>query len=161
LAQRAGAARPEEARPLAADAWIDALVARWRATRPQATCRLRIAGALPAPEIVVETTLEQAVVNLLNNAADTGSGEIEAILDWHGEALLFIVRDQGPGFPEPVLTGAAKRPVASATGGAGIGLLLTQAAVERCGGSLHLKNLPAGGAEARIVLPLGRITRKS
>lgn len=154
LAQRAGAARSLEARPQALDAWVDGVVARWRATRPHAVCRVQVRGVGAVPAIVAEATLEQALANLLNNAANAGGEQLSVQVDWDAENAVVTVGDQGPGFPEGVLRNRGRAPVASTTGGAGIGLMLTQAAVERCGGTLELINGPAGGAEARLRLPL-------
>ena len=157
LAARAGAARLEGARAVAVDAWLDGLLARWRATRPRAACFLDAAGQSPAPRIVVDATLEQAVVNLLNNAADTGADEIEATLAWNDGIITIEILDHGAGFTPQVLAQAGRAPLASGSGGAGIGLLLTQAAVDRIGGRLALTNRSGGGASARIELPLAAI----
>lgn len=152
LADRAGAARLEGARAVAADRWAQEAVARWQATRPRASCALRIAGAAPAPQIAVDATLEQALANLLNNAANACGEPVELRLDWSRDSLTAEVADRGPGFPAPVLAQAGRAPLASTTGGAGIGLLLAYAAVSRLGGKLMLEN--RGGAVARIELPL-------
>jgi two-component system sensor histidine kinase RegB len=153
LADRAGAARLEGARAVAADEWVREAVKRWQATRPRASCALRVAGVAPAPHIAVDETLEQALANLLNNAATAGGESVELRLDWNGGALTAEVADRGPGFPAPVLAQAGRGPLVSTTGGAGIGLLLAYAAISRLGGRLLLEN--RGGAVARIELPLG------
>lgn len=155
LADRAGATRLEGARAVAADRWVDAVVARWRAARPRTACALTVAGSAPAPRVVVDATLEQALANLLNNAADAGGGAIEARLDWNEAMLVAEVLDRGPGFPAQVLAAAGREPLASATGGAGIGLFLARAAIDRIGGRLILEN--RGGGVARIELPLAGI----
>jgi two-component system sensor histidine kinase RegB len=153
LADRAGAARLEGARAMAADRWAQEAVERWQATRPRASCALTIAGTLPAPHIAVDATLEQALANLLNNAANASAEAVELRLDWNRDALTAEVADRGPGFSAPVLAQAGRVPLTSTTGGAGIGLLLADAAVSRLGGKLRLEN--RGGAVARIELPLG------
>lgn len=157
LASRAGADRAQGAQAQPADRWLDALLARWRATRPGAACFLERLPVVAAPRIVVDETLEQGVVNLLNNAANSDDGEIEVLLDWNAAQLTIEVLDRGPGFPAQVLAQAGSGPLPSATGGAGIGLLLTQAAIGRLGGRLLLTNRKTGGGSARIELPLAGI----
>jgi two-component system sensor histidine kinase RegB len=152
LADRAGAARLEGARAVEADRWMQQAVARWQATRPRASCALTVAGSAPAPQIAVDETLEQALANLLNNAANACGEPVQLRLDWNREALTAEVVDRGPGFPASVLAQAGRAPLDSTTGGAGIGLLLASAAVSRLGGRLRLEN--RGGAVARIELPL-------
>lgn len=154
LAQRAGVARPSDARPVDAAAWVEHVVARWRATRPKAICRVHMPGPASGSLIVAEATIEQALTNLLNNAADAGGEELDVHVAWDARDLSVTVGDRGPGFPANILRDGGRAPVASATGGAGIGLMLTQAAVERCGGALELTNSPEGGAQARLRMPL-------
>lgn len=150
LADRAGAARLEGARAVAADRWLDGVLARWRSTRPRAACLLKMAVQPPAPELVVDATLEQAVVNLLNNAANACEEGIEARLDWNAERLAIEILDRGKGFPPQVLAQAGRAPLSSGTGGAGIGLLLAHAAVGRLGGTMTLANQPEGGGRVRV-----------
>jgi two-component system sensor histidine kinase RegB len=157
LASRAGVDRAQGAQAQPADRWLDALLARWRATRPGAACFLACLPVAAAPRIVVDETLEQGVVNLLNNAANSDGDEIEVLLDWNAVQLTIDVLDRGPGFPAQVLMQAGSGPLPSATGGAGIGLLLTQAAIGRLGGRLLLTNRTTGGGSARIELPLAGI----
>ncbi|MDK9724641.1 MAG: ATP-binding protein [Sterolibacteriaceae bacterium MAG5] len=154
LADRAGAGRLEGARPVRADEWLDAAAARWRATRPREACFVKVDGAGDAPEIVVDATLEQALLNLLNNAANASGAAIDVRLDWDAAVLTIEIADSGAGFPPHVLEQAGSAPLASGTGGAGIGLLLTHAAVTRLGGRLKLSNRAQGGGVARIELPL-------
>jgi len=157
LASRAGADRVQGAAAENADRWLDALLGRWRSTRPGAACFLRTAATEGAPKIVVDETLEQGVVNLLNNAANAGGGTIEVVLDWQPTQLTIDILDNGPGFSERVLADAGEAPLSSTTGGAGIGLLLTRATIDRHGGRLLLSNRPRGGGCARIELPLAGI----
>lgn len=155
LSRQAGAERLEQAQAVRADLWLDGLRQRWHSLRPQASSRLRIQDSAP-PTIVADPTLEQAVLNLLNNAANTGSREIELAASWDNAHLAIQVRDHGPGFATGVLDQAGKAAFPAHPGGSGIGLMLTQSAVERLNGRLILSNHPEGGAVARIELPLER-----
>jgi two-component system sensor histidine kinase RegB len=154
LAERAGAARLEGARAVAGDAWLADVLAVWHAARPDAACTFTVAGSGPAPKIVVDATLDQAVANLLNNATEAGGGEVAMHLDWSAGRLSLDILDHGSGFPAQVLAQAGHAPLPSGSGGAGIGLLLAHAAVARLGGILSLSNRPEGGARARMELPL-------
>ncbi len=157
LADRAGAARLEGARAVAVDRWLDEVVARWRTVRPRASCAVTVTATSPAPRIIVDATLEQAFANLLDNAANAGGGEVEARLDWNAAAAVAEVLDRGGGFNPAVLEQAGRVPLPSATGGAGIGLLLAHAAIGRLGGRVKLSNRSTGGACVRIELPLAGI----
>lgn len=96
--------------------------------------------------------LEQALINLVQNAADAAletGGLVE--LRWidHDEEVLIEILDEGPGLPEsenlfvPFFT--------TKPGGSGIGLVLARQIVEAHGGSLVLSNrADAPGALVRV-----------
>lgn len=154
LSERAGAGRGEDARPARADLWLTGLRDRWHVLRPHARSRLEIAGSPPAPAVIVETTLEQGLLNLFNNAANAGWGEVVISGEWSERHLVVEVRDDGPGFPADVLKRAGREPLPAHAGGSGIGLFLAHAAIGRMGGRLILGNPPEGGGLARVELPL-------
>ena len=101
--------------------------------------------------------LEQLLINLVRNAADaaleTGGG---VSVGWRYvlDGVELYVRDGGPGLANtenlfvPFYT--------TKPAGTGIGLVLSRQIAEAHGGTLTLENLPRGGVEARVRLPLGR-----
>jgi two-component system sensor histidine kinase RegB len=155
LAERAGAERLDSATAVCVDDWLAGVHARWRQLRPRARSDLRLDGAPPAPAVIADPTLEQGLINLLNNAADAGS-MVLVRADWHGDWFNIEVRDNGPGFPPAVLAAAGRAPLPAHDGGSGIGLFLAHAAVARLGGQLALSN--EGGGVARLRLPASAIT---
>jgi two-component system sensor histidine kinase RegB len=157
LTERAGVRRLEAAAAVVIDVWAEAIHRRWRQRQTQCASRIEIAGPAPAPEIVVLPTLEQGVINLLDNAARAGGGEIVLAVRWDAATLVIEVRDRGPGFSAEVLLQAGRTPFPAHAGGSGIGLLLAQSVIERLGGRLVLANAADGGGIARIELPLDKI----
>ena len=163
LTERAGVGRLENAVAVAVDVWSAALHLRWRQQLKHCTSRIEISGQPPAPEIIADPSLEQGIINLLNNSVNATSGAADEIVlgvRWDTTTLWIEVRDQGPGFSAQVLQQAGRMPFSAnfgGSGGSGIGLLLTQSIVERLGGRLLLIN-GAGGGIARIELPLDRIS---
>jgi len=153
LSRRAGAERLENAPLVAVDRWLDTLRQRWHALRPAAASTLAVAAALPSPRLLADPRLEQAVLNLLNNAANASAQSIEITLDWTAGQISIDIRDRGPGFPEAVLSRGGSVPFPAHENGSGIGLMLTRAAVEQTGGRLLLQNPPGGGALARLEIP--------
>lgn len=153
LSRRAGAERLENSPLQAANRWLDHLRQNWHAARPQASSRLIIASDGEAPEIVADPRLEQAVLNLLNNAANATTIPLEIRLSWCADNLCIDIRDRGPGFPERVLQLGGQESFPAHERGSGVGLMLTRSAVEQLGGTLTLSNPEEGGALARIELP--------
>ena len=154
MAVRAGTLRPEQLQVQDARVWLQGVRARWQAMRPRASSRLTLEGDGGSPLIATEATLEQAVVNLLNNAADVSDAEIEIRLVPDEAKLRIVIKDGGPGFSDEVLCEAGRAPLAAPSGGAGIGLLLAFAAIERLGGRITLDNPPPGGGRVSIELPV-------
>jgi two-component system sensor histidine kinase RegB len=107
--------------------------------------------------IVGEATLEQALLNLFNNAADAGDGQVDIAAEWDGAQLRIEISDRGPGFDEKVLLQAGRDFITTRAEGAGIGLFLAHAAVERLGGRIALAGREGGGAVTRVELPLEKI----
>ena len=108
---------------------------------------------------------ERIVLNLLSNAIKYtpagGRVEIELIEEEH--AFQLIVRDTGIGIPPELLDRIFDRfyhhgnsshdaPVLQESGG--VGLSLTRGLVELLHGSIRAKNLPSGGSEFCVSMPL-------
>ena len=151
LTQKAGIERARQMQ--AAHVWLENLLSRWRTLWPNAVCTLEIVSPGAPPQLLPDAAIEQAVTNLLNNAARVAPQRIRVLLGWSGDALTIAVQDGGPGFPPGVLQRGGAEPLATGAGGKGIGLWLTRAAVERRGGRLVLEN--RDGGLATIELPLG------
>lgn len=153
LSRRAGAERLENSAAEPVDRWLDGLRRRWHAARPHAASRLAIAGMQPVPTIVSDPRIEQALFNLLNNAANASAAPVELAVAWPEGSIVIEIRDHGPGFPAAVLAQAGVATFPPHAQGSGIGLLLTRTAIEQLGGRLLLLNPPEGGALARLELP--------
>jgi two-component system, sensor histidine kinase RegB len=154
LSRRAGAERLENTLHFPVDRWIDALRQKWHALRPLSTSRLVVGCTGPAPDIVDDPRLEQALLNLLNNAANASPEMILIGLSWRNGWIEIDIRDQGPGFPPTVLEVNGREKLPAHESGCGIGLMLTRSAIEQLGGSLLLSNPDDGGALARLQLPV-------
>lgn len=154
LSRRAGAERLENVGRVAADQWLEQLRQHWHAARPDSTSRLNCHGHGASPELLADPRLEQALLNLLNNAANASQNTVDLELDWNSRHLILSIADRGPGFPAAVLAQAGRQAFPAHAGGSGIGLLLTHSAIAQLGGRLQLDNPPDGGARATIWLPL-------
>jgi len=104
--------------------------------------------------------LEQVVVNLLRNALDAMRDSPEKVIEMElsaedGMARL-TVRDHGEGISSD-LADSLFEPFATtrASGeGMGLGLAISASIVQEHGGAIYAANLPEGGAEFTVALPL-------
>ncbi len=95
-------------------------------------------------EIEYDPGLSQTLLNILNNAADAssenGSDLIEVSYRQSGAELMICIDDFGGGLSEEQLKLAGSVPFSTKDSGMGIGLLLSQANINRIGGRLRLHN---------------------
>jgi two-component system sensor histidine kinase RegB len=157
LAARAGSSRAEAVQPVSADAWIEQLVERWRRQRPQVVPDLKIEGTIPGPRIAADVTLEQALLNLFNNAADASPGEVGIHAGWDSQHVQVDVLDRGNGIPLAIAGRLGLDLVSTRDEGAGMGVVLALSAVEQSGGTLSFTNRADGGTLAKVLLPLASI----
>jgi two-component system sensor histidine kinase RegB len=157
LAAKAGSSRAEGVQPVAADAWIRGLVERWQRQRPRVRPEVRFDGPTPGPRLAADLTLEQALLNLFNNAADASVEAVAIEAGWDQRQVRVDVLDRGPGIPPAVLQRMGRDLVSTRAEGGGMGLMLALSAIEQSGGTLSMASREGGGTRARVVLPLATI----
>jgi two-component system sensor histidine kinase RegB len=145
------------------DTFIDDVRERFQLLRPTIDVAFRVDRGPPIPFIVAEPTLTQAILNLLNNAADASPQSVECTVRWTALQLVLDIHDRGGGFDSGTRAGdryasaSAVSPNGTVEGiGMGMGLLLANATVERLGGSVHIANREDGGAWVQVILPLAK-----
>jgi nitrogen fixation/metabolism regulation signal transduction histidine kinase len=101
--------------------------------------------------------LEQALINLLKNARESGSdpADIELAVSRAAQGFTIEVRDRGPGFTAPALENALVPFYSTKETGTGLGLTLCREIVEAHGGRLRIANREGGGALVALWLPDG------
>jgi len=145
----------QQTRSLPLDAFVEQTVQRWAVRRPGVVCDIRgNANGSPPPDIEYDSTLCQALENLLNNAADTGTDRVQVSCNWDNREARIAIRDWGPGIDVDILQDVGKPVIRASRAGLGIGLLLSHATVERYGGRIELLNAGDSGAVATLFLPL-------
>ena len=102
--------------------------------------------------------LKRALTNLVDNAV-TFAGTVAVSSAADVTDIIIEISDDGPGIPEDKLAEVLEPFVRLETsrnrqsGGVGLGLAIARAGVEANGGTLTLRNRPAGGLVAEVRLP--------
>jgi len=120
-------------------------------TRNHSTNNLQL-FITPAP------TIDQAIINLINNACDASPDFVELRHILTKTELIIEISDNGPGIDQNVVEHIGKPYISSGKeDGLGLGLFLAHSTFDQFGGSLSLHNKDEGGTLTRIELPINSI----
>ena len=118
----------------------------------------RLVGSVPHRSASFDTAqVEQALINLLKNARESGAepDAIELSVEPAARGFTIEVRDRGPGFTQAALEHALVPFYSTKASGTGLGLTLCREIVEAHGGRLRIANRAGGGAVVTLWLPDG------
>jgi len=108
---------------------------------------------LNIPEALAVTALRNLLDNALRHTPADQDVELEIRLAEN--TCVFFVRDHGPGLSTEELTMVTQRFWRRGPGhGSGLGLSIVSAITEHFGGHFEIAQLPQGGLEARLTLPI-------
>ena len=118
--------------------------------------QFKMVGALPVEAACFDQAqIEQALLNLLKNAHESGSAPSQVEL--HVRSALGMLRievmDRGQGMNDAVLTNALVPFYSTKRSGTGLGLALAREIVEAHGGRITLGNRDGGGLTVTLILP--------
>lgn len=116
----------------------------------------RVIGELPAEPARIDTAqMEQALLNLLKNAHESGSwpDHVELQIRRVQDMVRVAVLDRGSGMNDAVLTNALVPFYSTKRSGTGLGLALAREIAEAHGGRITLANREGGGLAVTMILP--------
>ncbi len=134
------------------------IIDQWRLMRPGAVLSYDDHRIVPDQLVRQDLHLAQALINVLNNAADASPDHVQVSAAMVGDRLQLQVLDQGNGVDSAVAHQLGRAWFSTkAESGRGLGMFLTNATLERMGGTVALVNRPDGGACTTIDLPLAAL----
>ena len=135
--------------------WLSKLLHRWRLSHPNALWLdngISSAALLPSSPL-----LDQALLNLLDNAAEAGQQPIELTTEIVGHHWQLSILQPDAAAADQLNQQSLFH--SQKEDGMGIGLYLSNASVEQFGGSIHLSASDDGGSLCQLRLPLTATTQ--
>ena len=137
-----------------ASLWAEA----WQGVQPLAQAQ-GVSLAVPNQPLTLwgdRAQLVQAFTNLLHNALYFSPPQGQITAQWQGfqREVVITLADQGPGLSPSDLQNLFRPYYSNRPQGSGLGLTITRQIVQQHGGKLWAENLPQGGAQFSLVLPL-------
>lgn len=131
--------------------WLLSLLEKWRLSHPQAQWQLDGSNCVDAV-IPASPLLNQALLNLLNNAAEAGQEPINLSTQINNNFWQLSIQQNDSNAAESLTQSALLN--SSKEHGMGLGLYLSNASIEQFGGSIHLRALENGGSLCVLQLPI-------
>ncbi|MDC0598954.1 ATP-binding protein [Gammaproteobacteria bacterium] len=134
--------------------FVNQILDQWQLLKPEVKLSLSIKEDDNCPSIQFESTLQQAIVNILNNAAEASPVGIDINVTWSKAEWLMSIRDYGEGISTEIAEQLGTNVVTTKESGLGMGLILSQASINRLGGSVGIFQHEEKGSVIEIKLPL-------
>ena len=161
MAASTGQSRADQGEPVTVNNYLEDILEEWLKTRPEVAAESDFKGIDPAPQIIADRTVTQAILNILNNAADASTDLIKIEGSWDNEVLNIQIHDKGTGLPADLEDKIGEEPFISTKSpekGLGLGLYLAKTTLVRLGGNVLLKNRDdSAGVTAELTIPLTQL----
>jgi two-component system sensor histidine kinase RegB len=154
LSASAGEARAESGGLVPVEYFLRDLIEYWQQQRSEAHIDCNFSGENDQATIVSEQTLTQALINLLNNAADASQEALVMNACWDETDATIDILDRGPGLNTHVTNHLDQPKISQKEFGMGLGLFLAHATIQRLDGEITLTKRENGGTCTRIRIPL-------
>ncbi|MBV1911547.1 MAG: ATP-binding protein [Kangiellaceae bacterium] len=134
------------------------VIDNWLVCRPNIQLKQSWRSNLDNKSVAIPISVEQAITNLLDNAADASlenqSDKIELTVDYNSHSVVIEILDYGAGIQaEQRSSLGLKIQQSQKSKGLGWGTFLSNVSIERAGGRIELGKSQWGGTITRIILP--------
>jgi two-component system sensor histidine kinase RegB len=155
ITRNAGHSRAEYSQGWTLREFLLEAIQRWRDTRPSTELVVSMPDSLYNPMILIDRMLTQAILNLLDNAADESAPRVLFTASWDEKTLQIQIRDFGNGLSVETKQQLGTPFFSSKQdAGMGLGVYLTQVSLARYDGKLSFNNQIDGGVISMISIPL-------
>jgi len=157
LSASVGSAPLESGEPMTIQQFTNELLEDWQQSRPEINIKSNWQGDSPGPQILAEKSLQQAIKNILDNAANVSPDYVFCEAQLAQQELVLKISDHGPGIALDEQHKFGHQPISENSTGLGLGLFLSHGIIKRFGGNVSLTNLKQGGLQTTVSLPLNTL----
>ncbi len=154
LSDSSGESRADAGYLIKADKFIHKITQYCQGKRPDIGCVKIIGDDLSEGQLLYDKTIYQALVNLINNAAESTKDNVTFSASLKSGFLTIQLQDNGEGMSDEQIALAGDVSFSTKPDGMGIGLFLAITTIRRCGGSVDFNRLEEKGMRISIKLPL-------
>ena len=154
LSASAGEARAESGGLVPIEYFLRDLIEYWQQQRSEAHIKCNFSNGNDQATIVNDQTLIQALVNILNNAADASQEPLIMNARWDETDLTIDILDRGSGLKNQFDNRLYQPTTSQKEFGMGLGLFLAHATIQRLDGEITLADREGGGTRSRVRIPL-------
>ncbi len=158
LSASSGEIQAQSGRAIVVHDYLLQIIRQWQTQRPGIRFTHHFKPDCENVLILADQTLSQALINILNNAADASPEAVSFQAHWNTGTLEIRIKDRGEGISALASNRLGKEPFSSKQQGLGLGLFLAHATIKRLGGNITLFNREGGGVCTLISLPLEDLT---
>lgn len=137
--------------------FLNLLLERWQLLKPEVEVVVKRSENEHDALLLGNEGLQQAIINLLNNAAEAGGNSVAISSEVDADHWFLEITNKGPGITSELKEKLGLEIVSSKDSGLGVGFLLSHATIERLNGQVSIGDGTAGGTLTRIQLPIGKI----
>jgi two-component system sensor histidine kinase RegB len=130
--------------------FLEQTIEHWLLLHPQKNILVHWPAQPTDNTLHYHPNIQQALNNLLNNAAEASKTDAKLSLSWNEQSLTWKLQDFGKGIDPAIHPLLGKQPVGSEKG-LGIGLYLSRASIEQQGGSLSWQSTNNGTLTTAII----------
>ncbi len=118
--------------------YCQSILDHWQLLRPEAKFTTAFAQYLAPQKVSFHPSIAQALINLLNNAANANPDNLHIDIRWDQQELCWQIWDRGPGVDPDLHQQLGNQRIQTTQQGLGMGLLISKASINRYGGSVGL-----------------------
>ncbi|MFT6051857.1 MAG: two-component system sensor histidine kinase RegB, partial [Halioglobus sp.] len=134
--------------------FFERLLEHWQLLKPEVEIVVKRSKSECNALLLSNEGLQQAIINLLNNAAEAGGSSVAISSEVSADQWILEIANKGPRITPELKERLGLEVVSSKDNGLGVGFLLSHATIERLNGTVSIGNATTGGTLTRIHLPI-------